>query len=322
MSLTVCITTQEGIVLAADSRQSYKNIAGVARIGSDSATKLFSVGEKVGVTVAGPAFFVDPSDKDKSPKGINSYISAFLNKMNNEETVETIATKLREYLEKIYNPTEQLKKLEPELERRVIEAGGRVVKKYQSQLGDAVLIDWIDKDSKPQTAAAGIMPISLIVAGYDMHTINKPELNMYVVNIPGLTRHVRKYGDKNQYGASWTGQGDVLTRIIKGYDPSLHNLPFIQAAKQNLGESTIKQQLESLEYLVNWGVMTLRDAVDIAKLMIQTTIAIQRFSDGTKLVPGGMPGVGGPIDVAVILPDEGFHWHQKKALVLEKTNNL
>lgn len=319
MSLTVCITTPEGIVLAADSRQTYRNTVGAARIGSDSATKVFPVGEKVGVTVAGPAFLIDPKETNGTPKGIGSFISAFLNKMSREETVESIAIKLRGYLEEVYNPAEQLKKLEPEVERQIEQLGGRVVKKRLSEFKETILIDYTDKTGKPQTAAAGVISISLIVAGYDVHTVGKPEISAYVVHIPGLTNHVRKHGDQNQHGASWTGQGDVLTRVILGYDPKAHALPFIQAAKQSLGENKVKEQLGSLEYIVNWGAMTLQDAVDFAKLMIETTSAVQRFSDGIKLVPGDMPGVGGPIDIAVILPDNGFHWHQRKTLVLEKT---
>ena len=48
--------------------------------------------------------------------------------------------------------------------------------------------------------------------------------------------------------------------------------------------------------------------------MIQTTSAIQRFSDGIAADPGDMPGVGGSVDVAVITPDQGFVWASKKKL--------
>jgi len=41
---------------------------------------------------------------------------------------------------------------------------------------------------------------------------------------------------------------------------------------------------------------------------------MQRFSDGINADPGDMPGVGGPIDVAVITPDKGFMWINKKKL--------
>jgi hypothetical protein len=43
MSLAINTTTPEGIILAADSRQSYRNQKGVSRIGSDSASKLFLI---------------------------------------------------------------------------------------------------------------------------------------------------------------------------------------------------------------------------------------------------------------------------------------
>ena len=52
--------------------------------------------------------------------------------------------------------------------------------------------------------------------------------------------------------------------------------------------------------------------------MIQTTSAMQRFSDGINADPGDMPGVGGPIDVAVITPDKGFVWIKKKKLKFEE----
>ncbi len=72
--------------------------------------------------------------------------------------------------------------------------------------------------------------------------------------------------------------------------------------------------MRNLEYVIQWGTMTLQDAIDFCTLMIQTTSAIQRFSDGIAADPGDMPGVGGPVDVAVITPDKGFVWVNKKKL--------
>jgi len=60
--------------------------------------------------------------------------------------------------------------------------------------------------------------------------------------------------------------------------------------------------------------MSLQDAIDFCVLMIQTTSAIQRFSDGIAADPGDMPGVGGAVDVVVITPDKGFVWINKKKL--------
>ena len=56
MSLAINTTTLGGIVLAADSRQSYRNKKGMARIGSDSASKLFLINNRAGVAATGLAF--------------------------------------------------------------------------------------------------------------------------------------------------------------------------------------------------------------------------------------------------------------------------
>jgi hypothetical protein len=63
--------------------------------------------------------------------------------------------------------------------------------------------------------------------------------------------------------------------------------------------------------------MTLQDAVDFNVLMTKITESIQRFSDGTVMNPGGITGVGGYINVALITPNEGFRWINKKEVVVE-----
>lgn len=318
MSLTLCLATPDGIVLAADSRQTYRNIVGAARIGSDSAMKVFSVNERVGVTVAGPAFLKDPNEPQSNPRGIGSFINSFLRQMNKEETVKSIAEKLKDYLEKIYKPTEQLEQVEIQMKKQIEQLGGKIIKAEKTPHNEAVVIEYTDKAGKPQKGVGEIMPISIIVAGYDIEKVGRPELSVYQVYIPGDTKQARKHKDVNEFGANWTGQTDVITRIVLGRDPRIDALEFMQAARQKSGDEAINQQLGALEYNINWGAMTLADAVNFAKLMVETTSAIQRYSDGIKLIPGDMPGVGGPIDVAVILPKEGFHWHQKKELKLEK----
>lgn len=56
MSLVINTTTPEGIVLAADSRQSYRNMKGMARIGSENAIKIFEINRRIGVGITGLAF--------------------------------------------------------------------------------------------------------------------------------------------------------------------------------------------------------------------------------------------------------------------------
>jgi hypothetical protein len=89
----------------------------------------------------------------------------------------------------------------------------------------------------------------------------------------------------------------------------------VQAGKQ-ADKDIIGKQLRSLEYVIQWGTMTLQDAIDFCTLMIETTSAIQRFSDGIKANPGDLPGVGGPVEILTITPEEGFKWVRKKKIVI------
>lgn len=323
MSLTLCVTTPEGIVLAADSRQTYRNNVGASRIGSDSATKIFSVNERIGLTVAGPAFLKDPNDSNGATRGIGSFVQEFVQSLDKKATVKSVADGLKAYLTDIYQPDEQLDKAEQELKKRIKEMKGSVVKAERSEDNARVVIHFTDSQGKVSQGVAGIVPISLIVAGYDQgkkkqEKEGRPELSVYMAYIPGPLHHKREHGQKNQFGASWTGQTDVVTRVILGRDPRVQDLGFVRAAIQQQGEKNVMEELSKLEYIINWGAMTLHDAVDFASLMIETTSAIQRFSDGIKLAPGDMPGVGGPIDVAVILPQDGFYWHSRKNLELQR----
>ena len=60
----------------------------------------------------------------------------------------------------------------------------------------------------------------------------------------------------------------------------------------------------------------LQDGIDLASTFIKTTINIQRFANGTLLVPVGVPGVGGTIDVLVVKPS-GVEWVRRKSLTFD-----
>jgi hypothetical protein len=107
---------------------------------------------------------------------------------------------------------------------------------------------------------------------------------------------------------------DVVSRVILGFDVRIGNIRFVNEATRELGQEEVNKQLRNLEYVIQWGTMALQDAIDFCTLMIQTTSAVQRFSDGIAADPGDVPGVGGFVDVAVITPDKGFVWVSKKKL--------
>lgn len=93
------------------------------------------------------------------------------------------------------------------------------------------------------------------------------------------------------YGASWSGEIDVLTSIIN---------PVV--AKDEKG----REKVIRTPAPIVWGAMTLQDAIDFSIYAIRTTIDTQRFQARPK-------DVGGAIDVLVLTPEEAS-WIQKKEL--------
>jgi len=92
------------------------------------------------------------------------------------------------------------------------------------------------------------------------------------------------------YGATWAGQVDVITRLLK--------------AKQVLGPEG--QLMEITGARINWHLMNAQDAIDFAIYAVRTTIDTMRFEARPK-------NVGGPIDVLLLTP-QGSRWIQRKEL--------
>ncbi|MFH0750045.1 MAG: hypothetical protein V1917_04010 [Candidatus Gottesmanbacteria bacterium] len=306
MSLGINTTTPEGIVLAADSRQSYRNKKGMSRIGSDSASKVFKLNDRAGLIVAGLAFLPE----NGVLKNISRFIEEFKKSIETEKlTIFEIAQKLKDFFEIKYQYKEQLKVLPNQIKADLERQNCQIVD-IKEEKGN---VKFKFKDSKgiQKEGVAGVEQLHFIVAGYNQDESHQ----VAVVIIPGdveLKRDSAKRGQ--EYGASWIGQIDVVSRIVLGFDGRIGNLPVIQKATTDIGAQEVQKQLQSLEYVIQWGTMTLQDGIDFSALAIGTTTAIQRFSDGIVADPGDIPGVGGPIDVAVITSEKGFVWITKKDL--------
>lgn len=100
-----------------------------------------------------------------------------------------------------------------------------------------------------------------------------------------------KISQPGKQGASWGGEGDILTRLIQ---------PVAEVDQKG----KIAKQLPF--YPIPWGFFTLQDAIDFCIFAVRSTIDAIRFQPRPKTV-------GGPIDVLVIKPDGAF-WVQRKAL--------
>ena len=93
------------------------------------------------------------------------------------------------------------------------------------------------------------------------------------------------------YGASWSGQTDVLTSIVSPVK-----------VKDEKGEDKVIR----VPAPIIWDAMTLQDAIDFSIYAIRTTIDTMRFQARSK-------NVGGPIDVLLLRPEES-KWIQRKEL--------
>jgi hypothetical protein len=155
---------------------------------------------------------------------------------------------------------------------------------------------------------AGHIALSFVVAGYDP---GSRVGNLFAVDIPTPAAPTTPGRTSNGPGPWWIGQADVVARIVNGYDTQILTLPPLQAAHQ---AGTAAPQLAGLSYIIPWGTITVQDAIDFAVGMIQITATIQKFTAGTVLQPGGLAGVGGPIDVAVVEPGATVNWIRRKEL--------
>jgi len=306
MTLGISTTTSGGIVLATDSRQSYRNRKGISRIGSDSVSKLYQLNRRIGVATAGLAFLVE----DEIPKNINKFIEEF--KRDNEVEkldVKDTTKKLHAHFDKKYKWNEQLDELPEKIKADLQNKGCEALEIEREKFR----IKFRFKDPKGiiHDGFAGVDMIILIVCGYN----NDGTHQVFTCHIPGEMQMKRDSTIKGkEYGTDWIGQLDVAQRIVLGYDGRIRNSKFFQEVVQKYGEEEIMKQLTNLEYNINYGTLTLQDAIDFSTLIIQTTSAIQRFSDGILADPGDIPGVGGAVDVAVVIPDKGFVWVSKKNL--------
>lgn len=158
----------------------------------------------------------------------------------------------------------------------------------------------------------GNYALALLVGGYDPGDQSGKVFEIY---IPDGECHLRRTTDQSP-GAGWRGHTLVISRLIKGFDPRLRELP-------GLAPELVKELDESkLDYNVDYWSMTLQDAVDLATFLVHTTIQMQRFSDGVAMQPGASANCGGPIDVAVVEPNDGFAWVQHKGLQGERASSV
>jgi hypothetical protein len=251
MTLAIVVYVPDGIIMASDSRQSLMmNVPqpnGTAlpleTVNSDNNYKTFLLSYppqetaqkkwQVGISTFG-------QDMLGGVSMASHMLKFYQERLQETETVETIANKLREYF----------------------------VSKFP-----------------------GVVT-GFHIAGYDVENrISLPRVYSCSVD-QNLVAVRNKTPDGNVFfGASWSGQIDVLASIL---NPSLMRQPNGQIQ-------------ETPKPPIVWDTMQLQDAIDFAIFAIKTTSDTIRFQARPK-------NVGGPIDILAITPEKGAFWIYRKEL--------
>lgn len=315
MSLAIVTTTNEGNILAADSMETYRNSLGDTREGSQTRMKLFQLNKRVAAVACGLSFLEN--------KNVQQHIKIFIRENNLEDMlVKDVVDKLYDYFYGVYG-----RYLNTTANRKVEDYQAQGYKKIKSTIDlECITLDFDDLTGKKGSQKFYQPIMEFLIAGHDPDGSN----NVFKITIPDPKEKngivMKLNGD--QCGATWIGQTDVLVRIIRGWSPEIKRSKVIQELPEHKKNELLKL-IDDQEYLVNWGTMTLQDAIEFSDLAIKTTESIQKMTDGTWSLPGSSPGVGGPVDVAVITPEKGFVWVQRKNLHigdnivnLEETKNL
>ena len=154
--------------------------------------------------------------------------------------------------------------------------------------------------------------LGFLVAGYSSDGIGR----ILEINFPSSREPTEVHNTRDNIGVVWRGQVDVVSRLIKGFDPLLGSIPIFTKLKPEEVQE-FKDEIQKIEYKIPYEYLMLQDGVDLSMFLVQATVDIQRFSFGTAGWPGAIPGVGGPVDVVTITPFR-LEWIKKKAVTLKQ----
>ena len=190
----------------------------------------------------------------------------------------------------------------PEFESQLAKRGDeRIdVNIFASRLGKFFMRKWKEANM-PENSE----PMIFLIGGYNQ---NIPYGKLYQVSIPASSDPVEIYPNAGDFGIAFGGQRNAVQRLLNGFDTNLLNSAKGILDLDNSQVETLEKGLkERLGQEIQYHVLPLQDSVDLAILLVRTTIEFQNLALGIS-------GVGGSIDVATITPVNGFSFVQRKVI--------
>lgn len=301
MTIAVCCTLADGVVLGTDSAITVTGTAKTPQGTQQGVLKVYNDAEKVF------GFHIDVAKDLRLPVGLVTFGLATLGN-------RTIESFVREF--EIKNPASDLKKLTMEkLCRKLYEF---FQERYITLLSEALKAQGKKLDDIPREQRA----LGMFVGGFSPE---KPlpeawEVNVHLEKADGV-KQVRAPG---AFGSNWGGQFTGVHRFHKGYDQQAidalltavvteYKMLDLTNAKEVAKVSALAQSaLAPFEYQVPFAAMPLQEGIDYTAFLLDMMILQHRFVIGA-------PTCGGSVRIAVIRKHEGFQWVAGQRLEVKGT---
>jgi hypothetical protein len=171
---------------------------------------------------------------------------------------------------------------------------------FAKKISEFYLKQW--NSSMPPIDKIGPLPnMTFVVAGFNIDDVYG---QVYVIEIP-RNPEPKERSVNNDFGITFGGQQEIVSRIIMGYDI---RLPMVLINELNLSEehkTKLNKILSQFAFPIPLQVLALQDGIDLAHFFIQTTMDAQKLSMGLR-------GVGGAIDIAIIKRNKPLKFIQRK----------
>lgn len=112
-------------------------------------------------------------------------------------------------------------------------------------------------------------------------------------------------GNVGDCGIRWGGQVEPITRLIKGFSPTLREKLIVSGLSPQDATNIDTFVKQNFEVNLARPAMPIQDAIDLAEFLVDATKAFFRFKLGADTV-------GGDTEVAAVTRHEGFKWIKRK----------
>jgi hypothetical protein len=199
----------------------------------------------------------------------------------------------------------------PEFEASLANSQRLSVQDFAQRLSDFFMARWADA-GMPNPVPQG-QDMIFLVGGYDEAAAYGRVFEIFVPSRP-VPHETLPAG---QFGATWGGQHQIVSRLINGFDLMAPQLARDFLHVPNAGAAGQPDPLDielrtKLSAKIPWQFLPLQDCVDLSIFLVRATIILQKWTVDIR-------GVGGAVDVATVTRTKGFEYVQQKQITGEVT---